>query len=185
MNRRTALKKSGWTMTLSLTPGLITSILSSCTPSQTTNIPNLEVLSSDEYLILHKLIDRMLPETETPGAINAGVMSVLDGVLKNCFSSDTINTMKAGLKSLFSETGEKVFNWSNEEADAFLTEKLKNASIDDEDAGILRNIRNLAVDIYFKTEIGLKSNFDYKPVPGKYSGCIDFQPGDKVWISSY
>ena len=38
---------------------------------------------------------------------------------------------------------------------------------------------------YFTSEEGMKSNFEYRPIPGKYDDCVDYSPGDKVWIGNH
>lgn len=42
-------------------------------------------------------------------------------------------------------------------------------------------IRELTLLGYFTSEIGATKALAYLPIPGKYEGCVDLKPGQKVW----
>jgi hypothetical protein len=41
--------------------------------------------------------------------------------------------------------------------------------------------RDLTMLGYFTSEVGATQAYDYIPVPGRYDGCVDLKPGQRVW----
>ena len=44
-------------------------------------------------------------------------------------------------------------------------------------------VRDLTLLGYFTSEIGATKAYEYVEVPGRYDGCVDLKPGQRVWAS--
>lgn len=44
-------------------------------------------------------------------------------------------------------------------------------------------VRDLTLLGYFTSEIGATKAYEYVEIPGRYDGCVDLKPGQRVWAS--
>ena len=177
MNRRQLLKNSVFTaIGLGLSPGIIMS-LESCAKERPTSDQPL-YFNEEEFDTLWLMADIILPKTETPGAIEAGVPIFIDKLYGEFLEDEEKNKLEAGLK-LFSETCE------NEKGSSFLDldkesqisylEKLDNAGAEEE---FFKSSKQIILWAYFTSEVGMKT-MNYLPVPGRYNGCISIDQEEK------
>ncbi len=162
-------------------------------------------LSPEEASQLGKVCEGIMPKTSTPGAIEAGVPSHLDSALANIYRNREAEYFKRGLNVFvanFNANQEVSFDKATTEQ---MTEAI-NSYFDkyEADKDILRNYRaefrkegekdDVFVETYFVTnvvdstiwsyfssELVGKEVMAYDPIPGKYEGCIPYEPGQKAW----
>jgi len=182
MERREAIQRTALLMGTALTPGLATAILGGCAPKVELNWTS-QFLSGEEAFVAGQIADRIIPRTETPGALDVGVDQYIDKMLLDVYSKEDGNSFREGIKKLNSSSkdhfGRKFTNLSPEEMDSMLKK------FESEDERVFRISKELTLIGYFTSEEGMKSNFEYRPIPGGYEDCVDHKSGDKVWIGNH
>lgn len=182
MDRREAIQRTTLIMGTALTPGIATAILGGCTPKVELNWTP-KFLSVEEADLAGQIADRIIPPTETPGALDVGVDQYIDRMLFEVYSEEDGSSYKQGLARINSrckdEFGKNFVKLSHEEKDSILE------NFESENDRIFQLSKELTLIGYFTSEQGMKSNFEYRPIPGKYDDCVDYKPGDKVWIGNH
>jgi len=169
MDRREAIKNAivvlGGTVSLSS----LQLIISACDNGDTIESA---IFSKSQVTALELAIDRIIPETDTPSATQVGVVPFIEIVLQECYNLKTRNTFAAGLTQL----NEKGFKSNKPEDQDNLLTRLESS-----DDPFFRLLKELTLVGYFTSEEGIKQNFDYAPVPGRFDGCVDYDPERKNW----
>lgn len=182
MERREAIQRTAMIMGTALTPGIATAILGGCTPKVELDWAP-KFLSLEEANMAGQIADRIIPRTETPGALDVGVDQFIDRMLLEVYSEQDSSAYRRGLERINSrckdEYGEEFVKLSPEEMDSILKK------FESENERVFQICKELTLIGYFTSEEGMKSNFVYRPIPGKYDDCVDYSPGDKVWIGNH
>jgi hypothetical protein len=158
--------------------------------------PDLVYLEQRRNLIAD-LAETIIPATETPGAKDADVHDFIIIMVKDCTETQSQNKFIGGLKDLehyCASAYDKPFGkcTENEKQQVLkhFEEKGKNFK------GILGKVQNrflgksffttlkeYTVEGYCSSQIGATRGLNYKPIPGKYLGCIPMEPGQKSWAT--
>lgn len=204
MERREALKNLGFGSMALFTSTVFFGALQGCSSAAELDWKPV-YLSLEEASQLGKVCEGIMPKTSTPGAIEAGVPSHLDSALANIYRNREAEYFKRGLNVFvanFNANQEVSFDKATTEQ---MTEAI-NSYFDkyEADKDILRNYRaefrkegekdDVFVETYFVTnvvdstiwsyfssELVGKEVMAYDPIPGKYEGCIPYEPGQKAW----
>lgn len=177
MNRRQLLKNSVFTaIGLGLSPGIIMSLESCAKERPSTDQPLY--FNEEEFDTLWLMADIILPKTETPGAIEAGVPLFMDKLYGEFLEDKEKNKFQTGLKS-FMETcqkdqGKRFLDLEKPLQISYL-EKLDNAVAEEE---FFKSSKQIILWAYFTSEPGMRS-MNYLPVPGRYNGCISIDKEEK------
>ena len=188
MDRRKALKNIGKGIgTITLTPSIL-NLFQSC---QNSSSINLGFFNKEQFSVVSKLMEIIIPETETPGAISLKLPEFIDAYIYNVIDDDNISSkevLNEGLNKFIdlvkSETKKEKINkisykdWEDQLRKVFISEE-KN----DEITIAIKDIRKLTVGAYKINEYVGENLMSYNPVPGKQIGCIDLNEasGGKVW----
>ena len=137
--------------------------------------PALEILSSRQNSLVMDISDTFIPVTTTPGATDAGVNTFIDLVLRDVMTEEESRTFLSGLEA-FDQTclesmGKTFHDCTPEERE----QVLKASS----DTPLYKSIRELTYRAYYTSEQGIKQNFNYVPIPGKYEACADMAGQEK------
>ena len=182
MNRREAVQRTALLVGSALTPGLTSAILGGCAPEIELNwTPHF--LSGAEAKVAGQIADRIIPPTETPGALDVGVDQFIDKMLMEVYSEEDAKAFKTGIGLLNSrskdEIGKDFTKLSLEQKDTILQK------FESEGERVFQISKELTLIGYFTSEEGMKSSFEYRPIPGGYKDCEDYNQGDKVWIGNH
>jgi len=143
--------------------------LSGCSSGSDKTPPPLSVLSGKQNRLIMDITDTLVPKTDTPGATDVGVNLFIDLVLQDVMSEEDANKFLKGLDDfeakVVSETGKSFSEHSPDER-----EKLLRAS---SDTSFYKSVRDLTRTGYNTSEQGIKTNYNYTPIPGKYEGCAE------------
>jgi hypothetical protein len=117
-----------------------------------------------EYETLSRLADLIIPPTETPGAVAAGVPEYIDYVVHTNPEHQT--PMREGLMWLDQQSAAKHFIDLTEQRQIELLTPLS-AAVDREDltlpgARFFRLLKSMAADGYYTSQIGLVQELGYK-----------------------
>ena len=147
--------------------------------------PSVAVFTPQQRALVTALSERVMPTTDTPGAIAAGVPAFIEKLLADWAAPDERVPILAGLDAM--EARSQADNQiaadkaSAEQQDALLTLAMENKLPGG--AEFFEKFRQLVVTGYFTSEIGITQERDYLPVPGRYDGALPYTPGTKVYSS--
>lgn len=140
------------------------------------------------------IAEAIIPETDTPGAIEAGVPGWIEVLVKDCFDATDQRTIIDGLTDLThrcqEQHGKSIDQLSAQKQVAFLTkmdedtkrEARKNLNKDEAPRGtFLILFKNLTKLCYVSSEVGATQAFDYHLVPGKWIPSMPLKPGQKAY----
>ena len=149
-------------------------------------------LPYDGYLqqIAHVSADLIIPETDTPGALQAGVGEFIDYVVASWYRAEERQRFIDGLNLLELQAQEKFSQPYVQLSNTQQTELLQQAEVRVKDVGsnfgsgdFFAQLKELTVVGYFTSEIGATQELNYVPMPGSYDGYHKFVPGDRQWSS--
>lgn len=202
MNRRHAVKNIAFLMGGALSATTIGVFLDSCNPPS--DKKGASLFSSEQDQIITELADTIIPDTKTPGAKAAGVGPFISMMLADCYPKEAQDVYVKGLEDLEARS-KKEFNNSfvklTAEQRAQVLGKLRDETIltlkkDKEEAekakaenkevkgkpNFFAISRDLTLLGYFTSEIGATQAYEYIPIPGRYDGCVDLKPGQRVYV---
>ena len=188
MDRRNALKNIGKGLgTITITPSIL-NLFQSCQNSTTLNSV---FFNKEQFLVVSKLMEIIIPETETPGAISLKLPEFIDAYIYNVIDEDNISSnkiLKDGLNKFIdlvkSETTKQETNEiSIKEWEDRLRKVLVSESKKDKTTIAIQDLRKLTVGAYKINEFVGENLMAYNPVPGKQIGCVDLNEATKglVW----
>lgn len=188
MDRRNALKNIGKGLgTITITPSIL-NLFQSCQNSTTLNTV---FFNKEQFLVVSKLMEIIIPETETPGAISLKLPEFIDAYIYNVIDEDNISSnkiLKDGLNKFIDLVKSKT---KKEEINKISVkeweDQLKKILISEGNSDIItiaiKDIRKLTVGAYKINEFVGEKLMAYNPVPGQQKGCVDLNQasGGIVW----
>lgn len=188
MDRRNALKNIGKGLgTITITPTIL-NLLQSC---QNSTAWNTVFFNKEQFLVVSKLMEIIIPETETPGAISLKLPEFIDAYIHNVIDEDNISinkVLKDGLNKFIdivkSETTKEEINKISVKE---WEDQLKKILISDDNNDIttlaIKDLRKLTVGAYKINEFVGEKLMAYNPIPGEQKGCVDLNEasGGIVW----
>ncbi|MEM6345526.1 MAG: gluconate 2-dehydrogenase subunit 3 family protein [Bacteroidota bacterium] len=187
MDRREALKHSAVILGM-VSASSVLGVMSGCKAGRTIDWKP-SVLTEEQAKLVGDIAERIIPKSDTPGAIEAGVDAFIDAMLNGYLKEDEVAAFMTGLvevDAISNSLYEKKFmDLKPEEQDAVLTEI---AEHEDKLAGEARaiaffpKIKELTITGYFTSELVAEKHLNYRPVPGQFVGCVDIaEVGNIVW----
>ena len=167
MNRRDLLKKGVYGLAgVSLSSTLI-STLQSCTSIEKYS-PHY--FSKTEFSLLSKIVDFLIPKTETPGALEMKVPQFIDIIISETYNNESKNNFSNKLKLLIKDLKSNNIDLSDYNS---MKSKFVNDFNNKTHQEIYNQIRDLTV-WGFKTSKEIALNvLNYNPIPGYQLGCVD------------
>jgi len=183
MNRRASLNRISQFMGLAMTFPSLTGILNGCTEKKD---PAMELLfiNKKQLAIITSLSEEIIPRTETPGAIDAGVPEFIELLLKDVFLKQDAIKLLADLekfnKECNSNSNHDFIDSSAEQKVKYLNEVSLNSNNNHE---IFMKMNGLVVGSYFTSQAGMTQSLNYIPNPGKYKACQALDVNDKIIVN--
>lgn len=160
--------------------------------------PSGFALTDNQKLIVGEVAEMIIPRTSSPGAKDAGVPDFIVMMLQDCYKAPEHLSFTEGLASLEKQkflslgTSQKVEmlrqveKGAVEEMKAYQVQQTKMGDNEDREQMVAqakglpfwRLIKELTMLGYFTSEEGIKSSFDYVPIPGKLE-MIRISPDQK------
>lgn len=143
-------------------------------------------LSAAQARTLSAAVDRMMPATDTPGAVEAGVPQAIDRWVADWCAPADAQAIKAGLDRLDADAraagGASFAALAPAQQDAILTK------VDAEARGnrghFFAQLNDFVTAGYFTSQPGATKALRYDPVPGAYHGCIPFSSVGRTWATT-
>ena len=180
IDRREAIRRTALLAGVALAPGWLDFALSAQAPANKTYLP------AAQGAVLSAAAERILPRTNTPGALDAGVPAFIDRFYGEFMTADERTLLVSVLDDI-----------ERAAADAHRTSFASLAPAQQD--AVLRGIataqqtrtpssfgllRSMTVLGYFTSEPVGKQVLNYDPVPGAYDGCVPIdQVGRRNWAT--
>ena len=205
MERREALKNLGFgSMALFTSTALFGALQSCSAPDEVSWLPL--AMTQRQAAQLQKFCEAVIPKTDTPGAIQAGVPRHLDEAMSKLYKDKDVDYMKRGMAVFVrnfesdhgsydgAETAEvtAVINqyfkdWEADEAkmNSFRQGYGKEGEKSDEwlEVFFVTNTVDSTFWSYFTSQLVGETVMRYDQIPGRYDGCIPYTPGERAWSS--
>jgi gluconate 2-dehydrogenase gamma chain len=200
MKRREAIQRAGMILGYAITGPALVGVLNGCKAE-----PGLtfkpEFLSQDQASLVAALSEIIIPRTDTPGAIDAGVPMFIDRMIKEVYPKESqdsfINNLKAFDEGAKKAYGNPFVECSEDEKTEYFRKHhdsalgnstggyssgFWNAANKDSKPFILE-IKELTLLGFFTSEAGATQVLQYKQVPGPFKGCVPLSTVGKTWAT--
>jgi hypothetical protein len=128
---------------------------------------NLTFANSEVFI---KIVDCLIPETNTPGAKSVGAHLYIEKVIEDCYSEEIQNEVKQTLEILNKEAVAK-HQKSFEKLDNLqAVDILKNSNSNKKTVEFLKN---LTIRSYTSSEYYLTNHKNYQMAPAYFHGCVE------------
>jgi|SRR5690625_1229827 len=189
MDRRKALKRTALLMGGTLTASTLGVIMNSCESGYEKG-EGIH-FSESETEMLTRIVDVIIPETDTPGAVAAEVPELIVMMIQDCYPKEDQKTFHEGLSSFdgfckkqFDHRFSKLSADRQEAAVAEMDRIVLGGESDSlEGLGFYRVLKELTLLGFFTSETGATETLRYVQTPGRYEACEPYEQGDKVWAT--
>lgn len=185
IDRRTALKQLAIACGLALSTHSLNLMAASFTlPTDQARRKN-KSLNAQQLTLVRELGELIIPTTETPGAIAAGVHTFIDFQLADCFNAREQQTFFAGLAKLEAQAqahhATHFLACDKAQQTALLTSmEAARDGFNQDDRHFFKQLKALVVFGYYTSEIGATQELAYSAIPGGYK-AIKFAEVGKAW----
>lgn len=171
LTRRDTLRGLAFTASASL-PTM--AALSACTPAVR------QELSPYMALITH-ISERIIPRTDTPGAIDAGVPAYIEALVGTHYTEVERDAFKTGLTifdTLAHEGGTKSFLTANADLQTDILTQLDTA-----ENTVWMQLKQAVAFGYYTSEAAAQE-LQYDAIPGRYDGDIPLEEVGRAWLTT-
>jgi hypothetical protein len=190
MNRRSAVKRVAILMGGALSASTLAAMLDSCqTKPSGGSGPQF---SEDEDQLISRMADLLIPKTDTPGALEAGVPPFIVMMMQECYGPDDQKQFHEGLQA-FDKQCETKYGSRFLKLDAAkqlqaltgLDSQVlgKPGLAKDDPLNFYRHFKELTLLGFFSSKPGATETLRYVKIPGRYDGDIPYHKGDKAWAT--
>lgn len=179
VSRREALKRAAAVLGIAITPSLLSNVLRAQSSTALRRY-----LDEDQFATIAALAERILPRTDTPGALDVGVPAFVDLMYGEFQSPEEKSALVSAIEA-FEQSAMTVHQvgfaqLSGEQQDALLLA----AAGSNSDRKHFVRIRELTIVGYFTSETVGREVLHYDPIPARYEGCIPLdEVGNVSWTS--
>lgn len=182
MNRRQAVQRLGILVGGTLSASTLAGVLGGCqAPHSTTWHP--QVLSKAQNESLIALTDRMVPETDTPGAKAALVNRFIDSMLAEWHTDGYRQRFLEGLDDVSARANQSYGAAFTTLASAQQDEIVATLAIEARGDGeaFFSMLKEQTLVGYYTSEIGASQELRYLQIPGRYAGCVPLEEVGRAW----
>tara|TARA_R110002012_G_scaffold56192_2_gene143863 strand:- start:1415 stop:2008 length:594 start_codon:yes stop_codon:yes gene_type:complete len=195
MDRRKALKFTGSMAAAAVAGPSLLSLLQSCKNEARVDWQP-QFLTMDEAAFVSKIVDMILPRTETPGALDVKVDIFIDKVYAKLYDANGQNHVRKEIEKFnsdcISDFGDSFVNLSESDQIKVLEKAEQNSGQfgsgvwgttvgNPEPVGFYRSLKSTILWGYFTSEDIGENVLNYDPVPGAYHGCIPLAEVGNKW----
>lgn len=143
-------------------------------------------LSEEQFLVLRRIVDLIIPETDTPGALGANVHHFVDLMLAEWASPARQARYVAGLDDIDKRargSGATGFSASSVTRQAELLRTLDKEAFADRSANsFFGELKKMVVFAYYSSEVGATVELRYQRIPVDYLPCVPMEDIDRAWF---
>jgi hypothetical protein len=152
-----------------------------------------EAFKTEQGYLIGQIAEAIIPTTDTPGAIAAGVPAFIEKMIADCYTKEIRDKFYADLDRFGSATNylslsaeKRIEALKQLEADALKDRSLVKrieGSTQLQPAPLFDQLKSLTITGYFTSEIGCTQALRYEQVPGRYDGDVPYKKGDRAWAN--
>lgn len=143
-------------------------------------------LTTEQRAMVAALSERIIPTTDTPGAVAAGVPGFIEMMLADWYEPTDRNEFMAGLGVMDGYArvrySKPYAELAPDSQDAILTTAMENA-LPGLSGRFFEQCRQMVILGYYSSEIGCRQERVYLPVPGRYDGAYPYAEVRRVFSS--
>jgi len=145
----------------------------------------------EQALLVEDLCDHILPETDTPGAVAAGVPQFIEEIVAEVATDAERAAFLSGVQELNLAArrahGQPFFRCTAAEqaelVQVLLAQTRAELAADSERSTFLMSFRDLTITGYCRSQPGATLHLHYQAVPVRYRGCVPLDLGDRTWAT--
>jgi hypothetical protein len=145
-------------------------------------------LNQEQYSMLSRVADLIIPETDTPGALGTGVPRFIDMMLTDWASPQRQERYVAGLDHIdqrAQDAGASSFCDSSTEQQMTLLRTLdKEVFAENSTPLFFGELKKMVLFAYYSSEIGATIELRFQRIPGDYVPCLPTADNDYAWYWS-
>ena len=180
MDRRHLLQILGVTATVA---GLSPSQLAALIAPGERRRPGSAFFTAEQREAVAALSEAIIPETDTPGAVEAGVVDFIEMIVSEWMRPDEREHLMRGLAHVDEHpealTGVRFAHSGQATQTAILSgfeaegRALMEEGDEDTPTPFFHSFRSLVLSGYYTSEIGMKQELLWQEIPGRFDGCAD------------
>jgi hypothetical protein len=183
MTRREAIKRATLVLGVALSPSILAGVMHA---QAATNgmAAKPAYLSHQQFKTLAAIADRILPPTDTPGALDVGVPAFVDLIYGEYLTPAEKRVLATGLAGVDTASAKKHRRPFSELKPAEQDAMLKEIAIASQkkEKTFFHLIKELVVLGYFTSEPIGRNVLHFDPIPGRYDACIPLsEVGNVSW----
>ncbi len=185
-SRRAALKQLAFACGLVLSASSLSALAASFEPPTDLARSTKTLFNADQLALVRELGEIIIPTTDTPGAIAAGVHDFINHFVVYCASTDEQQGLLAGLKRIDDSAQtrfSKPFLSASKTQQIELLTKMEQAAdgFTTDDRQFFKKLKALVTFGYYTSELGASQELAYLAIPGGYKGNFKFKQIGKAW----
>ena len=185
-SRRSAIKSLALACGLVLSSSSLAALAAAVTPPTDMSRSKKTLLNADQLALVRELGEIIIPTTDTPGAIGAGVHDFINHFVAYCASTAEQQQLINGLTTIESSAqtrfGKHFLGASKTQQIELLTNMEKAADgFNQSDRQFFKQFKALVTFGYYTSEIGATQELAYLAIPGGYKGNFKFKDVGKAW----
>lgn len=189
-SRRTAIKQLAAFCGLALSANSLSALAEAVTAPTDFNRSKKTLFNTDQLALVRELGEIIIPTTDTPGAIAAGVHDFINHFVVYCADDDEQQMLLAGLKTIENHA-QNDFKKSflaldkNQQFDLLTHMEKATQGFTPADRLFFKKFKGLVTFGYYTSEIGATQELAYLAIPGGYKGNFKFKDVGKAWAIPY
>ncbi len=185
-SRRAAIKQLALACGMALSASSLSALAAGFEPPTDLTRSKKALLNANQLALVRELGEIIIPTTDTPGAIAAGVHDFINHFAVYCASKEEQQGLLAGLERIDDSAKTRFstpfLSASKTQQIEMLTNMEKAAdgfSLDDRK--FFKQLKALVTFGYYTSEIGATQELAYLAIPGGYKGNFKFKHVGKAW----
>lgn len=184
--RRDAIKQLALLCGLALSTSSLSALAAAITPPTDMQRSSKTLLNKNQLALVRELGEIIIPTTDTPGAIAAGVHEFINHYAVYCISKEEqkslLNILNRIDDSALAKTQQPFLLLGKEQQVELLTNmELAQNGFDQNDRNGFKQFKALVMFGYYTSEIGATQELAYLAIPGGYKGNFKFKEIGKAW----
>ncbi|HMQ48370.1 MAG TPA: gluconate 2-dehydrogenase subunit 3 family protein [Saprospiraceae bacterium] len=147
------------------------------------------LFSVADIQLMDEIGETILPDSDrSPGAKAAQIGAFMQVIVADCYDEAEQQLFTSGLAAINSraktEYGKSFLEMTSTDRTALLTHFDREArdQKEAETPHFFAMMRELTIWGYFTSEPGATKALRYNPIPGRFEGCVDYQPEQPAWF---
>jgi gluconate 2-dehydrogenase gamma chain len=144
--------------------------------------PQARFFGAAQYSLLETVADIIIPRTDTPGAIDAGVPAAFDALMKNWAAperQEQFRTLLEEIDQAARDKGSRLLALGRARRAEVLVAFDKSKTGDK----VYRKFKELVLTLYYLSEVGATQELRYEHVPGRWEASVKMTPDTRTWAT--